>query len=190
MSKAKLQNKLKAAGVPFEEGATEQELKVLLKTNKTDTKQKAKDDKNATETQAKADKINQDKIDKIKKDAIDEHVAKADEEKKKIEDQLEKEIKEIQAKKFKTPEEAQVLGKKLQERAQNNKNKPRDVNKLFPSQMTLKEMEKYCEDNEIECEKGDSTVMLRLRIKAFRNPAQADRVAIAEAVKQSGRIVR
>jgi len=99
-------------------------------------------------------------------------------------------IKEIQKKKKKTEEDKAFLKREMPVRAKDNYNAPRDLDKMYPSQMTLIEMEKYCKDNEIEVKKEDTTVKLRLRIKAFRNPAQAERLRLLEQRPIENKIVR
>ena len=99
-------------------------------------------------------------------------------------------IKEIQKKKKRSEEEKAFLKREMLVRAKENRDAPKDLDKLYPSQMTLKEMETYCKRNEIKVEKGDTTVLLRLRIKAKRNPAQAERLRLLEKMPVEGRIIR
>ena len=122
-------------------------------------------------------------------------------------DELDAEIRAIQDNKHITPEQSQVLNKLMQQRAKMNKELPRDLDKLLPSQFTLEEMLKTCDDNIKKAEKskdeaaiekaevlrykkGDSTVMLRARIKAFRDPAQVERLRMLENRRVEGVTVR
>jgi len=99
-------------------------------------------------------------------------------------------IKEIQKKKNRTGDDKLILGEAMKKRAKANAELPRDLSKLYPSQMTMDEMLKYCEENKIEVLKGDTTVMLRTRIKAFRNPAFGERLAMLEDRRVTGKIVK
>ena len=56
--------------------------------------------------------------------------------------------------------------------------------------MSLAQMVEYCKDNDIEFEKGDNTILLRARIKAFRNPGQAERLRMLEQKPLMGKTVR
>lgn len=87
-------------------------------------------------------------------------------------------IKKIQKSDKKSAEEKEVLKRLLMERAKENAKKSRELGKLMPSQMTIPEMLQYCDEKGITYEKGDSTVFLRARIAAFRNPAKADRLVM------------
>lgn len=109
---------------------------------------------------------------------------------KKVIEEKTKEIEKLRKNKSKTQEEKQRMMKLMQERAITNASLPRNLNELYPSQMTLEEMTKYCKDNSIEVKDGDSTIMLRTRIAAFRDPAQAERVQTLENQKTFGKIVR
>ena len=157
---------------------------------KEEQEEKDKAEKLAEEAKEKVEQEEKDKITKIKAEAIAEYEAAADAKKKVIDDALDEEIKKIQSKKFKTAEDAIFLNRKMKTRAKTNSTKPRDIDKLFPSQMTLEEMTEYCEKNEIECLEGDTTYMLRLRIKAFRNPGQAEKLRALEVDKLAGKTVR
>ena len=99
-------------------------------------------------------------------------------------------IREVQRKKTKNEEDKAFLKRELVLRAKDNALLPRDLNKMYPSQMSLDEMVTYCKNNEIKVETGDSTVLLRLKIKAFRDPAQAERLRLLEKMPLEGRIVR
>ena len=127
---------------------------------------------------------------KAKEDAKAELLKEQKEEADVEADKRDKKIKEIQKKKRKTDEDKAYLKRELLVRAKANSLKPRDLDKLYPSQMTLEEMEKYCKTNEIKTKKDDTTVTLRLRIKAFRNPAQAERLRLLEQRPLENKIIR
>lgn len=142
------------------------------------------------------EKADQDKRDEIEAEKRTEEKIRAKikaEEKakaKKEEEVRDKEIKEIQKKKTKSTDDQILLNRLMRDRAKYNRGLPRDLEKLYPSQMTMPELEEYCEQKEIEIKKGDSTVIVRARIKGFRNPAMADRVALLERIKMEGKIIR
>lgn len=105
-------------------------------------------------------------------------------------EQLNRDIKAMQSKKGSTDEDKVLLNRMMKERAQFNRGLPNDLNKLYPSQMTLEELKAYCEINKIECKKDDTTVLLRTRIQAFRNPAKAERLRMLEKMPLEGKIIR
>ena len=158
-----------------------------------------------------APKLSKDELDLAKEEAKKEaklELEKEEEAKRLAKrDELDAEIRVIQANKHITPEQNQVLNKLMQERAKMNKELPRDLDKPLPSQFTLEEMLKTCDDNIKKAEKskdeaaiekaevlrykkGDSTVMLRARIKAFRDPAQVERLRMLENRRVEGVTVR
>jgi len=141
-----------------------------------------------------APKLSKDELDLAKEEAKKEaklELEKEEEEKRLAKrDELDAEIREIQDNKHITPEQSQVLNKLMQERAKANQELPRDLDKLLPSQFTLKEMEEFCKKNKIEVKEGDSTVMLRMRIKAFRDPASVERLRMLENRRVEGVTVR
>ena len=99
-------------------------------------------------------------------------------------------IKEIQKKKKRTEEDKAILKKEMLTRAKYNSTAKKDLNKMYPSQMTLGEMQEYCKNNEIKIKEGDTSVVIRIRIKAFRNPAQAERLRLLEKMPSQGKIIR
>lgn len=100
-------------------------------------------------------------------------------------------IKKIQDKKgSKTGDEKVILNREMKLRAKENSVLPRDLNRLQPSQMTLEEMKEYCDENKIEIKEGDSTIIIRMRIKAFRNPNRAERLKMLEDRQVVGKIIR
>ena len=141
-----------------------------------------------------APKQTKEELDELKAQAKEEaklELEKEEEEKRLAKrDELDAEIRVIQANKHITPEQSQVLNKLMQERAKANQELPRDLDKLLPSQFTLKEMEEFCKKNKIEVKEGDSTVMLRMRIKAFRDPASVERLRMLENRRVEGVTVR
>lgn len=102
-------------------------------------------------------------------------------------------IQTIQKKKpeLRSGAEKQVLDRELKLRAKyNSTSMTRDIDKLMPSQMTIDEMKQFCEKNDIECKKGDTTTKLRMRIKAFRNPGTEERLLMIESRQLQGRIIK
>lgn len=99
-------------------------------------------------------------------------------------------IKEIQKKKNKSEDDKILLNREMKERAKDNALLPRDLGRLQPSQMTLEEMVSYCNEKNISFDKGDNTILLRARIKAFRNPGQAERLRMLEDKALAGKIIR
>ena len=120
---------------------------------------------------------------------------------------LDKQIKTIQKKgEDMTEEEKKGLNDLLVKRAQYNASQPRDLDKLYPSQMTLEEMLQYCDSKMAEAEKvgdeaekrraeslqykdGDSTKKMQLRIKAYRNPGARERLDAYDRQQIAGKIV-
>ena len=76
-----------------------------------------------------------------------------------------------------TESDKMILDREMKLRARENADAERDLKELLPSQMTKEEMEKYCKSNKIKIEETDSTVVIRQKIRAFRDPAMADRLA-------------
>lgn len=122
----------------------------------------------------------------VKKELKEEELKK----KKAIMKEREEQIKAIRKKKNKTGDDKFKLDRLMKERAKDNRELPKNLEELQPSQMTLEEMKEYCEKNNIKFVKGDTTVMLRTRIKAFRNPGQEERVRMLEERRIEGRIVK
>ena len=184
---------LKKLGVPFPEDAKAPELRQLLREHATGTTPPA-----VTPPAGPAAPVEPGVITPEEQAALDaaraEGKAQAEAEAhQKVDDQraaLDKEIKDLRAKKSKEPDEKEKLRRLMSERARLNNEFTRDLEHLFPSQMTKEEMEAYCKTHEIECKKGDSTFMLRARIKAFRNPGYAEKLAMLESAHLAGRIVR
>ena len=153
--------------------------------NKKQEEQTKEEKRQIKEAEAKAKARNEEK-ERIKKEIEEE-----DKEKTKARAKARDEkIKAVQKKTRKTDEDKAFLKREIITRAQENAAMPNDLNKLFPSQMSLEEMKKYCKDNKIETKKGDTTVMLRARIKAFRNPAQEERLRMLEKIPVEGKIIR
>ncbi len=145
-------------------------------------------------TKGEATKLSKEEVTAVKAQAKEEarlELEQEEEEKRLAKrDELDAEIREIQDNKHITPEQSQVLNKLMQERAKDDQELPRDLDKLLPSQFTLKEMEEFCKKNKIEVKEGDSTVMLRMRIKAFRDPASVERLRMLENRRVEGVTVR
>jgi len=130
-------------------------------------------------------------LEKAKKELKQEELKK----KKKEMEERDKRIKDVQKKKKKTADDKVFLQREMLKRAKDNTTLPRDLEKLYPSQMTLEEMIDYLNGNnargeKIPYQKGDSTVILRARIKAFRNPGYQDRLKMLENRKIEGKIIR
>lgn len=143
-----------------------------------------------TNTQEQKAKNNEDLIAKAKEQARKDLLAEQKAEKETEKKARNEKIREIQKKKKKTDEDKAFLKREMPIRAKENSLAPKNLDKIFPSQMTLEEMTKYCKEKKIKIEEDDTTVVIRLRIKAFRNPAQAERLRMLKNRPVEDRIIR
>ena len=142
------------------------------------------------EKQKEKDLVKQREKDKLKAEARAEVELEMTEAMQKSNEERELIIKKIQNKKTKSAEEKEILKRLLVERAKINAKSAQDLGKLLPSQMSLIEMVQYCVDNKIPYNEGDNTIILRMRINAFRNPGRAERLRMLEERPNLGKIVR